>query len=389
MRRICTLTLVLMLACAFACPAFAARELVFVTGRGASTYNAYGSVLAQYISDHSDVSVTAVTGNGSAANIDELDLGFSQLALVQNDIASYAYNGTRFDMYIDNPVTSFKALAALYTESVQLVTCNPEIKSVADLKGKKVAVGAVGSAVYYNAMDFLAAYNMTEADIFPQYLSFGDSVEALKDGKFDAAFIVYSAPASSVWELCEQKGAYLIGLDQDAVARLQEISPFYAETTIPAGTYAGNNSDILTVGVKATIIANDQVTDEEAYAIVSTIFENKETIAQLHYAGRNLDVSYASFCGLPYHAGALRYFEEKGILQGEVVRLPEGLKFIGPQAFANCTDMERVYIPAGVTEIAEEAFVDCREDLIILGSKGSTAESFALAHGYKFVSYIP
>lgn len=310
MKKILALVLVLIMT---ATASAMAAELTFSTGGSAGTYYAFGSVLAQYVSDHSDVTVTAVTGEGSAANIDMLDMEFAQLGFVQSDVAYYAFNGVKFEQYLDAPITSFTALASLYNETVQLVTCNPEIKSMDDLRGKSVSIGAAGSGVYFNAMDFLAAYDMTEADIVPQYLSFGDSAEALKDGKIDAAFVVAGAPTTAVVELCTTKGAYLVGVDADHVARLKEINPAYTECVIPAGTYEGIDEAITTVAVKAIIIANNQVTDEEAYQIVSTIFENSEDIAQLHAKGLELDLAYASECGLNYHPGAARYFAEKGL----------------------------------------------------------------------------
>lgn len=302
------LALVLMTSCAAM-----AAELQFTTGGPAGTYYAFGSVLAQYITDNTDVAVTAVTGEGSAANIDMLDMEYAQLGLVQSDVSYYAYNGVKFEQYLDNPITSFSAIAALYNETVQLVTCNPEIKSMDDLKGKKVSIGAAGSGVYFNAMDFLAAYDLTEADIDPQYLSFGDSAEALKDGKIDAAFVVAGAPTTAVVELCTTKGAYLVGVDADHVAKLIEINPAYTECIIPAGTYEGIDEDVTTVAVKAIIIANGQVSDEEAYTIASTIMENKDAITELHAKGAELDLDYASVCGLNYHPGAAKYFAEKGI----------------------------------------------------------------------------
>lgn len=288
-------------------------ELTFTTGGTAGTYYAFGGVLAQYISDHSDVQVTAVAGEGSAANIDMLDMGYAQLGFVQSDVAYYAANGIRFEQYEGNPVTSFTALAALYNETVQLVTCDPEIKSMDDLRGKNVSIGAAGSGVYFNAMDFLAAYDMTEADINPQYLSFGDSAEALRDGKIDAAFVVAGAPTVAVVDLCATKGAYLVGLDDEHVAKLKEINGAYTECIIPAGTYDGIDTDTKTVAVKAIIIANGDVTDDEAYTIVSTIFENAADITTQHAKGAELDLNYAAECGLNYHPGAAKYFAEKGI----------------------------------------------------------------------------
>ena len=310
MKKILSLIVALMLA--FSCVA-ALAELTFTTGGTSGVYYAYGNVLAQYITNNSDVTVTAVAGNGSAANIDLLDIGDAQLGFVQSDVASYAYNGIRFDQYEGKPITTFTALAALYTESVQLVTCDPDIKSVEDLRGKNVSIGSQGSGVYFNAMDFFAAYDMTEADINPQYLSFGDSAESLKDGKIDAAFVVAGAPTPAITDLCTTKGAYLVGLDDEHVAKLQEINPAYAKSVIAAGTYQGIDEDITTVGIKATIIANEDVTEDEAYAIVSTIFENKDAITEAHARGADLDLEYASTCGFPYHAGAAKYFAEKGI----------------------------------------------------------------------------
>ena len=310
MKKVVSLVIALVLA--LSCTA-ALAELTFTTGGTSGTYYAFGNVLAQYITNNSDVAVTAIAGNGSAANIDLLDIGDAQLGFVQNDVANYAYNGIRFEQYEGNPIDSFTALCALYTETVQLVTCNPDIKSVEDLKGKNVSIGSAGSGVYFNAMDFLAAYDMTEADINPQYLSFGDSAESLKDGKIDAAFVVAGAPTPAVTDLATTKGCYLVSLDDEHAEKLMGISSAYSKTTIPAGTYQGLTEDVVTVGVKATIIAGEDVTDDEAYAIVSTIFSGKDAITEAHAKGAELDVEYASTCGLPYQPGAAKYFAEKGI----------------------------------------------------------------------------
>ena len=305
MKKVFALVLALMLLLSGS----ALAELTFTTGGTSGTYYAYGNVLAQYISTNTDLAVTAIAGNGSAANIDLLDLGDAQLGFVQNDVANYAYNGIRFEQYEGMPVDTFTALAALYAETVQVVTCNPEIKTVADLKGKNVSIGSAGSGVYFNALDFLAGYGMTEADIVPQYLSFGDSAEALKD----AAFVVAGAPTPAVTDLCTTKGAYLVSLDDAAIAKMQEINPSYAKAVIPAGTYEGIDEDVATVAIKATIIANGDISDDEAYTIVSTIFENAAAITEAHAKGAELDLAYASECGLPYHPGAAKYFAEKGI----------------------------------------------------------------------------
>lgn len=306
-------TVLLALVMVFSCFTAFAADLTFTTGGSSGTYYAYGGVLAQYISDHTDVKITAVAGTGSADNIDKLDMGMADLGFVQSDVAYYAHNGIKFAQYKDAPITSFKALAALYNETVQLVTVNPEIKSVADLKGKNVSIGSAGSGVFFNAMDFLAAYDMTEQDINPQYLSFGDSAEALKDGKIDAAFVVAGAPTVAVTDLGTAKDIFLVSVDDEHVKKLIEINPAYAAVKIPGGTYEKIKDDTQTVAVRAIVIAGPNVTDEQAYAIVSCILENKADIATFHAKGLELDLEYASQSGLPYHPGAAKYFAEKGI----------------------------------------------------------------------------
>ena len=288
------------------------EELTFTTGGASGTYYAYGNTLAQYITNNTDLNVTAVVGQGSKANLELMDIGDAQLGFVQNDVASYAYYGT--NIFADaEPITCFRAVASLYTETVQIVTCNPDIKTVADLEGKSVSIGDIGSGVYFNAIDVLAAYGLTEDDISAQYLSFADSADALKDGKIDAAFIVAGEPTTAVTELCATTDAYLVELDDEHIAKLLETSSLYAKYVIPAGTYDGIDKDTVTVGVKATIVVNADVSDDVVYEIISTIFNNKDAIAAAYAKGAMLDLEFASVCGIPYHPGAAKYFAEQGI----------------------------------------------------------------------------
>jgi len=162
-------------------------SLDFVTGGEQGTYYAFGTVLAQQVSDKTSTTVTAVVSKGSQANVEDIHAGAAQLGFVQSDVMSYAYNGEKL---FTEKVTDFSVVAALYMEQVQIVTLNPDIKTVADLKGKTVSIGAKGSGVYFNALDLLGAYGLTENDIKAEYLDFGDSADSLKDGKIDAAFVV-------------------------------------------------------------------------------------------------------------------------------------------------------------------------------------------------------
>ncbi len=287
------------------------ETLTFTTGGEAGTYYAFGSVLAQYVSSNSDLNVVAVTGNGSQANIEDMDAGDVQLGFCQSDVMSYAYAGT--NLFDGKAVSSFSVAAALYMEQVQIVTMNPDIKSVSDLKGKTVSVGALGSGVYFNALDVFAAYDMTLDDISPVYQSFGDSAESLKDKKIDAAFIVAGAPTTAITDLSTSGQVYLVAIDDEHVDKLIAASPYYSAYTVTADTY-GMPEDVQTVAVAAVVLVRDDVSDDAVYTFVSTIFNNIDAIAEQHGKGAELNVEFAAnMTSVPYHPGAAKYFAEQGL----------------------------------------------------------------------------
>ena len=215
----------------------ASRPLRFVTGGESGTYYAFGSVIAQHASNNAGVKVVGLSGNGSQANVQELVDGTADFAFCQSDVMAYAYNGTNL---FNTKVEGFSTVAALYMEQVQIVTTNPDIKTVADLAGKSVSIGAPGSGVYFNAIDVLSAYGLTENDIKPTYQSFGDSADALKNGQIDAAFIVAGAPTTAVTDLATTKDTYLVSLDDEHVAKLLETSDYYTKTVIAKDVYFGD-----------------------------------------------------------------------------------------------------------------------------------------------------
>ena len=215
----------------------ASRNLRFVTGGESGTYYAFGSVIAQHASNNAGVQVVGLVGNGSQANVQELVDGTADFAFCQSDVMAYAYNGTNL---FTEKVEGFSTVAALYMEQVQIVTTNPAIKTVADLAGKSVSIGAPGSGVYFNAVDVLGAYGRTEADIKPTYQSFGDSADALKNGQIDAAFIVAGAPTVAVTDLATTKDTYLVSLDDEHIAKLLETSDYYTKTVIAKDVYFGD-----------------------------------------------------------------------------------------------------------------------------------------------------
>ncbi|MBQ2725378.1 MAG: TAXI family TRAP transporter solute-binding subunit [Clostridia bacterium] len=288
-------------------------KMTMGTGGVQGTYYAFGGVLGQYIKNNAGVEVNVVSTDGSKANIQGIDIGDYQLATVQSDVMAYAWAGTN-SFADEGAIQSFRVIGGLYAEAVQLVTMDPAIKSVADLKGKNVSIGAPGSGVYFNAIDVLAAAGLTEEDINAQYQSFGDSTEALKDGKIDAAFIVAGAPTPAITELATTTDAYLVPIDGDIAAAVMANCPYYTVVTIPAGTYPKQEADVQTVTVKATLIVSASADENTVYEITKAIFDNASAIAAEHVKGAELSLENAtSGMTAPFHKGAAKYFAEKGI----------------------------------------------------------------------------
>lgn len=290
-----------------------ATKMTMGTGGTAGTYYAFGGVLGQYIQNKAGIEVNVVSTDGSKANIESIDSGDYQLGTVQSDVMAYAWAGSR-SFESNGAINSFRVVGGLYAEAVQLITMDPNVKSVADLAGKSVSIGAPGSGTYFNAMDVLGAAGLTEADIKPQYQSFADSTDALKDGKIDAAFIVAGAPTAAITELCTTNDAYLVPIDGAVADKLMADCPFYTSYSIPAGTYKGQTEDVTTVTVKATLIVTASASDDDVYNLTKAIFDNVDAIAAENGKGKELSVENAtSGMSAPFHAGAAKYYAEKGV----------------------------------------------------------------------------
>ena len=312
MKKIIAAALLLVMVLALASCGGAAT-MTMGTGGPQGTYYAYGGVLGTQIKGETGINVNVVSTDGSKANILGIDAGNYQLGTVQSDVMAYAWAGSR-SFEKEGALKSFRVIGGLYAEAVQLVTMNADIKSVADLAGKKVSIGAAGSGVYFNAIDVLNAAGLTEEDIIPQYQSFGDSADALKDGKIDAAFIVAGPPTPAITELFTANTAYLIPIDGEVADNLMENCAYYTVHSIPANTYNGQTEEVKTVTVKATLIVSASASEDDVYAITKAIFDNIDDISAAHAKGAELSLENAtSGMTAPFHKGAAKYFEEKGI----------------------------------------------------------------------------
>jgi len=284
------------------------------TGGTGGTYYAFGAVLGKQIEASTDFGCVAVSTDGSKANILGIKQGDYQLGTVQSDVMAYAWQGTN-TFEVDGKIDSFRVIGGLYAEAVQLITTNENIKTVADLKGKTVSIGAAGSGVYFNAIDVLTAAGITLEDITPAYQSFNDSAESLKDGKIDAAFVVAGAPTPAVTDLAMAKSAHLVPIDGEIADKIMANCPYYTKYVVPAGTYEGQTEDVSTITVKATLIVSAELSEDAVYEMTKAIFDNIDAIKAVHAKGAELSIENAtSGMTAPFHKGAAKYFAEKGVI---------------------------------------------------------------------------
>ncbi|MDD6134965.1 hypothetical protein SAMN05216584_102234 [Selenomonas sp. WCT3] len=287
------------------------KFLNIATGGTAGTYYPIGGAMAEILNkDIKGMNASAQSTGATVANINMLKDGSVDLAIVQNDITYYAVNGT--EMFQDKKVDNIRGIATLYPETCQFVTLDSSgIKSIKDLKGKKVAVGAAGSGAEANARQILEAYGITYNDIEVQYLSFAEGASALKDGNVDAAFLTAGYPTASVQDISSQNKIRLLPVDSDKAEALIAKYPFYTKTTIPAGTYAGFNEEVQTISVMAMLVATDKVDDKLGYEIAKAIFSNLDRLQAAHSVGKLITKDGAmKGMSLPMNAGAEKFFKE-------------------------------------------------------------------------------
>lgn len=286
--------------------------LNIATGGTSGVYYPLGGTMAEILTKNiPNVTATAQTSGASVANVNMLAAGDVQLAFVQNDIAYYADNGT--EMFADKKVAGLKCLATIYPETCQVVTLKSSgITSIADLKGKKVAVGAAGSGAEANARQILAAHGITYEDIDPQYLSFSEAANGLKDGNIEAAFLTAGHPTAAIQDISAQHEVVLLPIEGEVADKLLKEYPFYAKVTIPAETYPKQTADVNTIGVKAMLIATDKMEDQMAYDIVKAVYTNLDQMKAAHAVGALISAKTAQEgVSIPMHPGASKYFEEK------------------------------------------------------------------------------
>jgi len=283
------------------------------TGGNTGTYYAYGTAMAKLLGEKTGVKFTVESTGASKANIQLIDGGDVQMAIVQNDVMAYAYEGT--DLFAGESTKGFLSMAGLYTEVCQVVA-NPKsgITSIEDLRGKRVSVGDAGSGVEFNAVQILEAYGITFDDIQKQNLSFAASADAIKNNQIDAFFCTAGAPTTAITELATTNEITVLEVDEAHAAQLQSMYPFYVRFPIPAGTYNGVADEKWTVAVMATLIVSDKLSEDTVYKLTKALFENQSELLTAHAKAAELSAASAvQSITVPFHPGAEKYYKEVGV----------------------------------------------------------------------------
>ena len=298
-------------------PALAQQRFFRIgTGGTGGTYYPVGGMIANAISTPT-INVSAVATNGSVANVNGIVGGSMESGFSQADINAWAYTGT--GIYEGKPkIEELRVIANLYPESVHVVVKKGAgIKTLADLKGKRVSLDEPGSGTLVNARALLAAYGVSERDIRPEYLKQVQCAEKLKDGTLDGYFQTTGFPQGTLSELAATNGFELLAIDGAVRDKIMAQYKFFAKDTIPDGTYK-DVKGVETIAVGAQWTTTSKQPDDLVYEITKALWSDK-TRALLdagHAKGKAIQKATAlQGVGIPLHAGAEKFYKEAGILK--------------------------------------------------------------------------
>jgi TRAP transporter TAXI family solute receptor len=260
------------------------------------------------------MNVTAQTSGASGENIRLINKKEVELALVQSDTLDQAWNAMEA---FKEPLKGMSAVATLYPEIVQVVVrADSPIKTFADLKGKKVGVGAPGSGTEINFRQLMDIYGLKKEDVNGQYLSYSESAEAFKDKHIDAFIATAGIPNSAIMDVGTQNDIRILPISADISAKLIQKYPFFAAVKVPANAYKGITQDVPTVAVNAVLIAGKDLKEDMVYNLTKALFENQTELAAAHGKGKEVSLQYAvQGVSIPFHPGAVKYYKEKGLMK--------------------------------------------------------------------------
>jgi TRAP transporter TAXI family solute receptor len=293
----------------------AATHITFGTGSPGGTYYPLGGAMADLWTKLLKAEGIEVTAESTAASVENCRLtgsGEIQIGMAMASVSYKAYKG-EVDPFTGTP-EPILGLFSMYPAPQHIVTLDPNIKSIRDLKGKKVSVGAPGSGNETISRLLIETAGMTYDDMIVSYYSQPEAAQALKDRNVDVVFWNFAYPSSAVTEVTAVRDVYFMSVDDDILKKLVAKYPYYQEGKIPANTYKGQDYDVTTIQDGNDVVVNKDVDENIAYLLVKTLFENAEEIHDVHPVAKLLIPEIGVKTVAPLHPGAAKYFKEKGLL---------------------------------------------------------------------------
>jgi len=316
------ISLVLVAALLFATEGFAAKaNLLFATGGVSGTFYPLGGAIAQVWNKKiPDLNVTVQATGASVENIRLLGNKGAEVAISMNDIAYYGYNGLEVFKSKNEKYTNFSAIGNAYPDVIQVFSRKGSpIKKIADLKGKKVSVGAPGSGTEISARQILGLNGMDykkRKDINPAYLSYAEAADQFKDSHVDACYFVVSVPNGALQDINVLNPVQFLEIDDAMFASITKAYPLYARFVIPANSYQGQANPVKTIAVYSSILVRNDLPEDLVYQMTKVMYEENAAIAQAHTAGKYIKLETAAVgIQVPFHPGAIKYYKEKGLIK--------------------------------------------------------------------------
>lgn len=297
--------------------ALAQQQFVnILTGGQAGVYYPLGVALSQiYGKAIPNAKATAQVTKASAENLNLLQAGRGELALTLADALSDAWQGKE-EAGFKNKLDKLRGLSATYSNYIQIVAnADSGIRTLADLKGKRVSVGAAKSGTELNARAVFKAAGLTYADLAKvEYLPFGESVELIKNRQLDATLQSAGLGVASIRDLATSVKIVVVAVPADVVAKIGD--PAYQAALIPAGTYEGQTADVATAVIPNFLVTHSGVSDELAYQMAKALYDNLDTMYAAHNAAKAIKRENAvKGMPVPLHPGAERYYREVGVIK--------------------------------------------------------------------------
>lgn len=292
-------------------------EFNFPTSSTTSTVYPLGAGIANLWNKAvDDINVNAQASNGGVDNLNLLKDGEGHISFATAGIVWEAYNGER--SFKDRPYEDVRVVAGLYNNPNQIVVRKDSgIDSIADLKDKRFAPGAVGGTPEVESSIILPKFGIEYPDdIKANFIGFTEATDLMRNNQIDGALIQSGLPTAAVTEMLSTADGKLIGIEPEIRKSLMEEYPWYLEMTIPGGTYVEQEEDVDTLAIKMLLITDASIDDDIIYKITKEFWENIDELRALHPVFEHVDIENAvtDLADIPLHTGAERYYDELGLL---------------------------------------------------------------------------